>query len=770
MYTITYGLVSSFEADFEKAHLIFNISALHNQIAHTGLKKGSFDSIKKAAHYFQLASGCLRAIDEKFQDVLSKVPVLELSSSCIKALIKMNLGLSHECFCAKLKLDELEAGKSKDSPLSKVSSRCAELFTESYDTMVSDAQTEKLFKEDWRIGLQYKALYFNSLAQQRMARICAEKQCKYGEQVARLRAAKRLLSAAKEFHKVLPEYFLSNLQALLGEVEQELLLAEKDNDIIYMNAVPEEVSPIEKANLADLIPFDEHQICKKFLGKSLFNTLYPKSVLEMIREFNQRKSLKIAAINDMSTRSIKDCYKKLSNAGLPGSLQLYEIPSNGVDDILVGNMEVTLKLLNGRINTLTEKKSNLDEASSLNQSTVNEIQDMLKNDKEAELTVERQFVKNWRPDIRQSDLAFERDYQEQLSQFQKGLEGDRKIEEVYNSNIQIISAISANGITDIPTYQLKMLMNDYVMGKKSNMPSPQAPVKSTNLLDSLDSSTKEIFHDLKKKMDELTKIKRDRQVLVQSLETYRGSESADTELGEKLMKLNSNESQTRTNETSVESIFDSLMEPINLLSAEISANMQQQDKLLQKVLNLDEQFKQRVRYQDRSPTSEIKQTQHRLEELKELVSDTGLARTFRFLDEGINFHKKFNDQILRNGSEGLWQKCVEYCKLRRTDRHKFAGYDALYSSPSPYSMNSGNLTNTSYSSHKTNSFNMQTMANNLPRTLSNPFQTQKYGGGAANSSETQYQTRFDKNFYPSSPYQDPKTTSKPNPFQKDRFT
>jgi hypothetical protein len=98
------GPVSSSRLPFEQAHVLFNIGAMYNQLGRQAQSQQQSDGgerIKKAAFYYQMASGVFQEVIERYREELGAMGSREMAPAALMAFGALNLALAQECFCQK---------------------------------------------------------------------------------------------------------------------------------------------------------------------------------------------------------------------------------------------------------------------------------------------------------------------------------------------------------------------------------------------------------------------------------------------------------------------------------------------------------------------------------------------------------------------------------------------------------------------------------------------------------------------------------------------
>lgn len=81
-------------------------------------------------------------------------------------------------------------------------------------------------------------------------------------------------------------------QSLAATIAVELKRAEKDNDFIYLEAVPAQqaLAPLDKVQLAQIMPFPTLQSLQPAMGTPLLGNLYPHVVHLQMAAYAERKT------------------------------------------------------------------------------------------------------------------------------------------------------------------------------------------------------------------------------------------------------------------------------------------------------------------------------------------------------------------------------------------------------------------------------------------------------------------------------------------------
>lgn len=134
----THKSTSQYSLAFEKASIIFNISAVHSCHAANQNRSEEF-GVKTAFHSFQAAAGMFTYINENFLHA----PSTDLSRDTVKTLININLAQAQEVFLEK----QIADGK-KSGMLAKLAAQAALLYSQAVEGLTGDS-TKGVFDKTW---------------------------------------------------------------------------------------------------------------------------------------------------------------------------------------------------------------------------------------------------------------------------------------------------------------------------------------------------------------------------------------------------------------------------------------------------------------------------------------------------------------------------------------------------------------------------------------------------------------------------------------------
>ncbi|RWA14931.1 hypothetical protein EKO27_g203 [Xylaria grammica] len=325
----THKSTSQYSLAFEKASIIFNISAVLS--CHAAVQARSEEAgLKMAYHSFQASAGMFTYINENFLHA----PSSDLSRDTVKTLISVMLAQAQEVFLEKQVADQKKFGM-----LAKLSSQAAYLYQQALEG-VQDNVNSGIFEKIWLLFTQIKAGLMSANAQYYQA-LADEDANSYGVAVARLSAAE---IQAKEANKLASSFPsspspTSNLSSDTGPILAEITKRNlttiqdklksliKDNDYIYHQPVPAEAGlvPVPKLPAAKPIPVNElyaGQDIQRITGPDLFAKIVPFAVTESASLYDEEKAKLVRAETERVDSANSEMAASLDYLRLPGALQV----------------------------------------------------------------------------------------------------------------------------------------------------------------------------------------------------------------------------------------------------------------------------------------------------------------------------------------------------------------------------------------------------------------------------------------------------------------
>lgn len=336
----THKQTSQFSLAYEKASIIFNISAVLS--CHAANQNRHEDAgLKTAYHSFQASAGMFTYINENFLHA----PSTDLSRETVKTLISIMLAQGQEVFIEK----QIQDGK-KPGLLAKLSSQAAYLYAQAVEG-VQDNVSRAVFERVWLLVTQAKQHHMASLAQYYQA-LADNEANHYGQAITRLQAAHNASKEASKIANAFPSTVPSNSNlssetgTVLVDITKKQLSAcqekineyTRDNDMIYHLPVPSESSltPIPKLPAAKAIPVSElyqGQDIQRIIGPDIFQRIVPMSVTESASLYDEEKAKLARAEAERVETADDELATSLDYLKLPGSLNILK---GGLDQDSMG--------------------------------------------------------------------------------------------------------------------------------------------------------------------------------------------------------------------------------------------------------------------------------------------------------------------------------------------------------------------------------------------------------------------------------------------------
>ncbi|KAL1598726.1 bck1-like resistance to osmotic shock [Paraconiothyrium brasiliense] len=325
----THKPTSQYSLAFEKASIIFNISAvLSCHAAHQNRHEDV--GLKTAYHSFQASAGMFTYINENFLHA----PSTDLSRETVKTLIAVMLAQAQEVFLEKQIADGKKVGL-----LAKLASQAAFLYTQAVEGAQENVN-KAVFEKVWLLVCQTKASHMASVAQYYQA-LADDDANSHGVAICRLQVAEANAKDANRVANAFPSSCPanSNLPAETGSVLAELTkkhhanvqekLAEfmKDNDFIYHQGIPNEASltQVPKLPAAKAIPVSElyqGQDIQRIIGPDIFQKIVPMAVTESASLYDEEKAKLIRAESERVEVANDEMAASLDYLKLPDSLNV----------------------------------------------------------------------------------------------------------------------------------------------------------------------------------------------------------------------------------------------------------------------------------------------------------------------------------------------------------------------------------------------------------------------------------------------------------------
>ncbi|KAI8342262.1 BRO1-like domain-containing protein [Chlamydoabsidia padenii] len=416
-------LVKRTNLNYEKANILFTIGAVYSQLGSTETRI-STEGIRKACSYYQYAAGCFKYISREIIPDLRSTPPGDLAVPTLQVLISLMLAQAQECMWQKAVMEHMKHGT-----IARLAVKVADFFDA---VLKEDKTTTGELPSDWLKHAQIKSAYFLAVAQYHKANECIS-MSKYGEEIARLRIAKVETSKALEgitaslgsntnytltggfglmalltsapsalTGMVQPQSgFVDEVRNLMASIERDLLRAEKDNNVVYMESVPDftQLAPILRSDMVKpMIPSDlvEPAYWKRTpnveINRPLFESLVPFAVHQAASVYSDKKEWVVEHDIISKCKELQKEYKALmEQLNLPYSLDVVD-PEHLPQSLLSCAEEVQH---DGGGQALRDMLSKIQQMSMKNADLVEEGFNILEEENEGDDILRRQYGSLW---------------------------------------------------------------------------------------------------------------------------------------------------------------------------------------------------------------------------------------------------------------------------------------------------------------------------------------------------------------------------------------
>lgn len=285
---------------------------------------------------------------------LDQMPPLDLEQSTLEALCYLCLAQAQESFWLKAKSEDLKNGL-----VAKLSIQVSEYYSQALDF----SNRTSSIRSEWIQHFTCKKYHFKAAAHYRAALDSLDKG-KYGEEIGHLKDSLEASSIALSNAKYVSDSVLEDIKELNSRVKSDLVGAEKDNDMIYLQTVPTSASlpvipPIvmAKATIPEEITDPIGYLENTLHTKPLFADILPYTVYEASNAYTEKmneyvqKNL-ISKIEEMTV----NMHSSLQAMNLPGSLEAVEKPMGVPQNLILHSDDIRTKggvsLLRGSINDI----------------------------------------------------------------------------------------------------------------------------------------------------------------------------------------------------------------------------------------------------------------------------------------------------------------------------------------------------------------------------------------------------------------------------------
>ncbi|KAI5957989.1 RIM20 [Candida theae] len=322
IYNSPIGPIKLRSFKYEQLCIIFQIGVTYSQLA-LRESRSTDEGLRNSCQYFQNAAGCFSYLFGIISNEGAVVVAVEVSgdllTQTILCLTQLMLAEAQETIWQKAKM----SGTSKDSVIARLSYQTSQYYAEA----LSFAKQSDFIKLEWVNHITVKRFHFLAAAHYRSS-LVALNSFQYGEQVAHLRVASNAIAQALKHKKYVNECVVEDATGLAETIRSAYKVAEKDNDLIYLNIVPAD-SELKPLNGVSMVKANESVINENVQVKPLFKDLLPYVVVHSAQAFKERTEEHVRVSVYEPIQNLNHSIGKfLNDRNLPASIDALEQPEN----------------------------------------------------------------------------------------------------------------------------------------------------------------------------------------------------------------------------------------------------------------------------------------------------------------------------------------------------------------------------------------------------------------------------------------------------------
>ncbi|ODV75903.1 Rim20p [Cyberlindnera jadinii NRRL Y-1542] len=430
---------------FERLNVLYNIASLYTHMALEQDRKND-EGLKKACLYFQYAASHFALIVKLSEKETSVTLPLDMQKDTIETLKFLSLAQAQEVFWQKATAD-----KVKDSLVARLAMQVSDFYNET----LQSANRGEGFRTEWISHITVKKAHFEAVANFR-ASLASVASSKYGEEVSHLQRAQNVINGVSPNLKFVSQAVEQDFEGLTKIISETLRTAEKDNDLIYLQDVPQTPPRIISANVTKDLPLDEivkpaEALKTGSYGKQLFRDLLPFDIIQISQAYRERQSEYVQRHLAVPIKSLtKMLHEFLFMRNLPSAVETVDKPLALPVSLLDHQQEVKTK---GGVVKLKRALRDIENLSMDGERLLAGANDRLKLEaEEDELLRQRQGSKHWtrEPSATAAAPFYQRikDLENYLAQAKNG---DKTIREQFNS-IESLLVVLASSEAEIRNY------------------------------------------------------------------------------------------------------------------------------------------------------------------------------------------------------------------------------------------------------------------------------------------------------------------------------
>ncbi|CAL4062254.1 unnamed protein product [Meganyctiphanes norvegica] len=319
----------------------------------------------------------------------------------------------------------------KDAMVAKLCQQLEEMYGDAHKQMNRES-LKPLWDRDWLAKVAGKQAGYLALAQYHQSRVCNANKA-VGEEIARLKQAIEQFKAAQVRSGDMTAFADS-----LGRAERALQDAEKDNNFIYHERIPDVKSLpiINKAAVAKSTPMPE-RFSSSFTD--LFESLVPVNVQQALVQYDVRKqelvNSEIGNLRD-STQLLNSI---LASLNLPAAIE--DVGGEKLPPSLAEKSTAVFE--SGGIDAIRKMMEELPELLTRNRELLDECQRQLKEEKDSDDQLRAQFKERWsRTPSEKLTSTFQTNAQKYKTVLDTAIQADSTIREKYDAHREGMELLS----------------------------------------------------------------------------------------------------------------------------------------------------------------------------------------------------------------------------------------------------------------------------------------------------------------------------------------
>lgn len=308
---------------YEQCNVLYQLASIESQLG-TTQNRDTAAGIEAATKRFCSAAGLLTYLRDNFANRLVGTVPLDLSVDGLKMFIQLNLAQAQSCYYEMARLKQM-----KPEPCAKLAGQAADFYRAAAKAL-PDPLWDEIDKEfPWSVYIRFYAACFDGASfwqyAQKTFQEAHAKGDGYGAEIAWLTVAENAASAAVHIvqqaaakNKAAASVSTATASALLQTVGARKAEAVKDNNTVYLNAVPrlQDLPLIPRAELAKVPPTPDLLA----EAQDFFAAMVPAEAIAALQVIDERLTAVESEARARCQKATEQARADLAQLGLPGYL------------------------------------------------------------------------------------------------------------------------------------------------------------------------------------------------------------------------------------------------------------------------------------------------------------------------------------------------------------------------------------------------------------------------------------------------------------------